>query len=128
VSAKEPTSGCPKCGLRRAAEPVHGQTTCHRCGADITTACAGADPVSEAAPHAGHDFAVPTDLFPRLFVRLAKKDASVTTEALLFAICEHQDVDLEGARLLLEAGEHTRAIARTGPDSWRLRRRRRRRP
>jgi hypothetical protein len=104
--------------------PIHGKATCPCCGAEIQIACEGAG-AGEAIVRGDGDFVVPTDLFARLFARLGGLDASVTEDALLFALTELQDVDLDGARLLLEAGVHTRAIRRAGPHYFRLRRRRR---
>lgn len=128
MNAKGTAPSCPKCGVRRTVVAVHGQATCPRCGADVTAACEGADAADEALDPCGESYSVPTDVFERLFRRLAHRNASVTTDALLFALVELQGVDRDGAQLLLEAGEHTRAIAKTGPDSWRLRRRRKPRP
>jgi len=116
---------CPNCGARDAAVPIHGKAACPCCGAEIQTACEGAGN-GEAIVRGGGDFAVPTDLFARLFARLGGFDASVTEDALLFALTEMQGVDLDGARLLLEAGVHAHAIRRAGPHYFRLRRSRRR--
>ena len=60
-------------------------------------------------------------LFPRLFVHLGGPSATVTTEALLHAIVQSQDCDLDEARLVIEAGERVGLVVRAGEQFHRLR-------
>lgn len=111
---------CPWCGAATIPVHVHGHAQCGGCGANIEPCCDGASAADEAS-HACTDGALPDpQLFARVFSRLGPAGATVTGQALRFALAEQLATDLDGARLVLEAGLHTGAIAADGDDGYRL--------
>lgn len=112
---------CSYCGHLAAAVPVHGHGQCERCGTNIEPCCAGADAFDEAAATADVAAAPDPDLFPRLFAQLGGSTATVTSDALLFALTQRLGSDLDEARLVLEAAERLGVVVPAGVGLHRLR-------
>lgn len=112
---------CPYCG--RLGEPVrvHGHGQCPHCGTNIEPCCAGANALEEAAATAAIDAAPDRALFPRVFEQLGGVRATVTDEALAFGLVQRLAIDLDEARLLIEAAERIGILVAAGPDRHRLR-------
>ncbi len=100
---------------------VHGHGQCGRCGTNTEPCCSGASAESEVTSDGTHLAEPDAGLFPRLFVHLGGPSATVTTEALLHAIVQSQDCDLDEARLVLEAGERVGLVVPVGEQFHRLR-------
>jgi hypothetical protein len=102
---------------------VHGHTQCPRCGNPIEACCTGASPADEAAATPTVAADAEPHLFPELFAqRLGGASATVTTEALLFALTQRLGTELDDARLVLEAAERLGVVERVGDVLHRLRR------
>ena len=67
---------------------VHGHGQCERCGTNIEPCCAGANALDEASAASGDPCGLDAGLFARLFLQLGGATATVTTEALLFALVQ----------------------------------------
>jgi len=115
---------CPSCGSYRGAVFVHGHGQCLTCKTTIEPCCGGASAGDEADAGCGEADAPNVDptLFASLFEQLGGANATVTTDALLFALVQHEDSDLETARVLLEAGERVGLVQRIGDHCHKLRR------
>ena len=113
---------CPYCGHRGAVVQVHGHGQCSNCGTNYEPCCAGADAADEAGSTAAVNAAEEPQLFARLFVQIGGASATVTTEALLFALVQRLGTDLDDARIVLEAGERIGIVQRVGVGCHRLRR------
>ncbi|MBL8752242.1 MAG: hypothetical protein JNK15_02990 [Planctomycetes bacterium] len=111
---------CSYCGHEGAAVPVHGHGQCERCGTNIEPCCSGANAFDEAAATAAIDAVPDPQLFARLFAQLGGPAATVTTDALLFALVQRLGTDLDDARLVLEAGERLGLVTREAPGRHRL--------
>jgi len=122
VTEREPNAVCPYCGAAGGIVFVHGHGQCATCASAVEPCCAGADAGSEAAANLDHPAHADPDLFVRLFAHLGGASATVTEQALLHAIVATQDCDLDEARLVLQAGEHTGLLVASGPGCYRLRR------
>ena len=115
---------CPACGLRAGVEHVHGHGQCLACGTNVDPCCTG-DTGNDAAtttrrePGTGPGDTPPA-LFPLLFQRLGGERATVTTDALLFAMTQRLDCDLDEARLVLEAAERIGLVRTQAPGLHRL--------
>ena len=84
---------------------VHGHGQCRACGTNIEPCCSG--DVSAGPGDLAPSLDLPgigPELFPALFAGLGGVRASVTTEALCFALQQRLGCDLEQARDVLEAG------------------------
>lgn len=112
---------CPYCGHRGPAVTVHGHGQCARCHNNVEPCCTGADAQSEAAATDGLDTGPEPHLFAELFAQLGGESATVTTDALLFALTQRLGTDLDDARLVLEAAERVGIVQPSGPDCHRLR-------
>ncbi len=112
---------CAYCGHEAAPLPVHGHGQCERCGTNIEPCCSGANAFGEAAATAAIDVVPDPTIFARLFELLGGAAATVTTDALLFALVQRLGSDLDEARVVLEAGERLGLIARAGDGMHRLR-------
>jgi hypothetical protein len=114
---------CPWCAWRGEPVAVHGHTQCPRCGNQVEPCCTGAAAGDEAAATPSIDAAPEPHLFPELFAqRLGGASATVTTDALLFALTQRLSTELDDARLVLEAAERLGVVERVGPALHRLRR------
>lgn len=111
---------CPYCNARTAPVHVHGHAQCGACGVNIEPCCDGADPASEVPRKALEPIHADPRLFERMFDRLGGRAVTVTADALVFALVEHLSIDVAGARLILEAGEHTGRLESPGPGCYRL--------
>ncbi|MFY9341865.1 MAG: hypothetical protein WAT39_05220 [Planctomycetota bacterium] len=113
---------CSYCGHEAATVPVHGHGQCERCGTNLEPCCGGADALDEAA--ATRDIAAgpSPDLFPQLFAQLGGPRATVTSDALLFALVQRLGSDLDEAALVLEAAERLGVVECPAPGLHRLRR------
>ena len=100
---------------------VHGHGECPHCGNNVEPCCTGANAQDEAASTAAIDTSPDQQLFPRLFDHLGGRDATVTTDALLFALTQRLGSDLDDARLVLEAAERLGIVQAAGPAQLRLR-------
>ncbi len=87
----------------------------------MTPCCGGADPATEAGSSRGVPTGPDPSLFARVFAELGGDDATVTTDALLFALVQRLGTDLEDAKIVLEAGERTGVVAAAGRGCHRLR-------
>jgi hypothetical protein len=112
---------CGYCGHEGAPVPVHGHGQCERCGTNIEPCCSGASAAGEAAATTVIDAAPDPQLFPRLFEQLGGASATVTSDALLFALTQRLGSDLDEARVVLEAAERLGVVTRAGPALHRLR-------
>ncbi len=113
---------CPWCGVRGEPVHVHGHGQCARCGNNIEPCCSGASAQDEAAATRVIDTAPDQQLFPRLFDHLGGRTATVTSDALLFALTQRLGSDLDDARLVLEAAERLGIVQPAGPSLHRLQR------
>ena len=113
---------CPYCGHAGPPVPVHGHGQCAHCGTNIEPCCAGANAQDEAAATDGNEAGPDPRLFQRLFAQLGGGTATVTTDALLFALVQRLGTDLDGARLVLEAAERIGIVQRAGANQHHLRR------
>lgn len=97
---------CPWCGSMRGVVHVHGHGQCLTCNTNVEPCCAG-DNANDAGTRRENDRPANTapHLFQKVFESLGGKDATVTTDALLFALSNRLGSDLEEARLVLEAAE-----------------------
>jgi hypothetical protein len=111
---------CPSCGSSRGVVFVHGHGQCVACGTNTEPCCAGASALNEVDGGAEDAPFVDPQLFERLFAQLGGAKATVTTDALLFALVQSQGSDLDTARLLLEAGERVGVVQRVGENCHRL--------
>lgn len=116
------TEPCPACGSRRGVVFVHGHGQCTACGENVEPCCGGASAADEADGGAAEAQFVHPDLFLRLFDHLGGRDATVTTDALRFALVQHEGCDLDTGDLLIEAGERLGLVQRAGERCLRLRR------
>ncbi len=112
---------CPYCGHEGAPLAVHGHGQCERCGTNIEPCCAGANAFDEAAAAGGDDAGPDARLFARLFLQLGGPTATVTRDALLFALVQRLGGDLDEAGLVLEAAERVGIVESAGPGLHRLR-------
>ena len=112
---------CSYCGHEGAPVPVHGHGQCERCGTNIEPCCGGANAAEEAG--ATPDIATGPDpgLFARTFVALGGAEATVTGDALRFALAQRLGSDLDEARLVLEAAERVGLVVPVPGDLFRLR-------
>jgi hypothetical protein len=101
---------------------VHGHGQCGKCGTNYEPCCAGADAADEAGSTTEVNASEEPQLFARLFVQLGGAKATVTTEALLFALVQRLGTDLDDARIVLEAGERIGIVQPVGVGCHRLRR------
>jgi hypothetical protein len=122
TSAGATAECCPYCGYRGTVVQVHGHGQCSKCGTNYEPCCAGADAADEAGSTTGVDATAEPQLFARLFVQLGGAKATVTTEALLFALVQRLGTDLDDARIVLEAGERIGIVQPVGEGCHRLRR------
>lgn len=102
---------------------VHGHEQCASCGANVEPCCSGADAVNEAAAVPGIAGGVEPHLFEHLFAQIGGATATVTTDALLFALTQRLGTDLEDAKLVLDAAQRVGIVEPAGPECHRLRRR-----
>ncbi len=116
----DPAARCPTCGHLAPVVHVHGHGQCSHCGANIEPCCTGADAFDEAAATEAIDGVPSPTLFAQLFDHLGGRTATVTADALRFALVQHLGSDLGDAGLLLTAGEHTGHIVRTANGHYRL--------
>jgi hypothetical protein len=122
TEAEANAAPCPYCGHRGAVVEVHGHGQCSNCGTNFEPCCAGADAAEEAGSTTAVNAAEEPQLFARLFVQLGGAKATVTTEALLFALVQRLGTDLDDAKIVLEAGERIGIVQRVGASCHRLRR------
>ena len=113
-------SACPYCGSQSGIVHVHGHAQCATCGVNIEPCCDGADPGSEVSKAALEPIHADPQLFARMFERLGGARATVTADALVFALVEHLAVDLDTARMILDAGQHTGRLESGGSGCYRL--------
>ena len=101
---------------------VHAHGQCAACGANIEPCCSGDTPndAATAAATNGHAVAPVPRLFPHLFAQLGGEHATVTDDALLFALSQHLDCDYDEARVVLEAAERVGIVEAPGPGLRRL--------
>lgn len=100
---------------------VHGHGQCERCGTNIEPCCAGANALDEASAASGDPCGLDAGLFARLFLQLGGATATVTTEALLFALVQRLGSDLDAARVVLEAAQRVGLVVPAGSGLHRLR-------
>lgn len=112
---------CPYCGHEAPLVAVHGHEQCELCSGNVAPCCAGADPVNEAAATPGIAGGPEPHLFDQLFEQLGGHAATVTTDALLFALTQRLGTDLDDAKVVLEAAERVGVVARAGKACHRLR-------
>lgn len=98
---------CPWCGFLAPVVHVHGHGQCTVCHTNIEPCCAGDNggDACTASSRGGPAPDTPPSLFPQLFDALGGRDRTVTQQALLFALSQRLDCDLDDARLVLEAAE-----------------------
>ncbi|MEO6595060.1 MAG: hypothetical protein ABIP94_09950 [Planctomycetota bacterium] len=111
---------CPYCGYLSPVVHVHGHGQCAHCGANVEPCCGGADAADEAAATPGVHAEAEPGLFARVFAQLGGVKATVTTDALLFALTQRLGTDLDDARLMLEAGERVGLVQSAGANCHRL--------
>jgi hypothetical protein len=112
---------CPYCSARLRVVHVHGHGQCAVCGTSIDPCCTGAGPgEASAAPPLHRDLAADPQLFARVFAALGGSEATVTAEALAFALVQRQAVGLDDANLLIEAGLHTGKLRVAVAGAYRL--------
>ena len=98
---------------------VHGHGQCAACGTNVEPCCGGAGGEAGESPTL-HPLDANPQLFERLFEGLGGPKATVAEDALAFALAQRLGVDLDDARLLVEAGVRSgRLIAATG-NSYRI--------
>ena len=100
--------------------PVHGHGQCERCGNNIEPCCSGANALDEASSAGGDACSLDAGLFARLFLQLGGATATVTTEALLFALVQRLGSDLDAARVVLEAAHRVGLVVPAGTGLHRL--------
>jgi uncharacterized paraquat-inducible protein A len=114
---------CPWCAARGELVHVHGHAQCPRCGNNVEPCCSGANAADEATATTATVAGPEPHLFPALFAeRLGGAGATVTTDALLFALTQRLSTELDDARLVLEAAERLGVVERVGDSLHRLRR------
>jgi hypothetical protein len=121
VSSGGAVERCAHCGHRGPIVQVHGHGQCARCHTNIVPCCGGADAASEAAAADGIDAEPEPTLFRSLYEHLGGRAATVTDEALLFALTQRLGSDLDTARLVLEAAERVGIVQAVAPGCHRLR-------
>jgi hypothetical protein len=97
---------------------VHGHGQCPTCKTNVAPCCAGSGDEAELGDRHEQPFA--PDLFVRAFVRLGTPHATVTEAALLHALVDVVDTDLEGARMLLGLGVAQGLVTAPHPGVFRL--------
>jgi hypothetical protein len=115
------TQVCPSCGFVGPPVQVHGHGECTRCHTNIEPCCNGADAAGEAGATPDIDTAPDPQLFVQLFEHLGGRKATVTTDALLFALTQRLGTDLDDARLVLEAAERAGLVRAERAGCHRLR-------
>lgn len=100
---------------------MHGHGQCPHCGTNIEPCCAGANALGEAAATPAIDAAPDRRLFPELFEVLGGAAATITDEALCFGLAQRLGIDLDEAKLLVDAAERVGILAANGPGRHRLR-------
>ena len=113
---------CPYCGFLGPVVDVHGHAQCGHCGTNIGPCCNGADAASEAGATPGVAATANQQLFAQLFHQLGGAAATVTDDALLFALTQRLGTDLDDARVVLEAAERVGVLQVAGTGCHRLRR------
>ncbi|MCA8953168.1 MAG: hypothetical protein KDE27_26895 [Planctomycetes bacterium] len=116
----QPLRACPWCGARAVRVHVHGHAQCTVCGSNVEPCCDGAAAASEADHDALAPLHADPELLPRMFDRLGGRSATVTRDALVFALTEHLDADVDTARLVLEAAERTGVVVANVSGCYRL--------
>ncbi|MFN3240467.1 MAG: hypothetical protein ACE37K_03025 [Planctomycetota bacterium] len=113
---------CPWCGSMRGVVHVHGHAQCVTCGTNVDPCCSG-DTGNDAATRTTTDeqVHVAPELFPLVFDGLGGRAITVTTDALLFALCNRLGSDLAEARMVLEAAERVGVVETARPGQHRLR-------
>ena len=100
---------------------MHGHGQCRSCGTNTEPCCSGdvsgdACEVTQTPPRAE----IGPGLFRAVFDALGGKGASVTTEAVCFALQQRLGCDLEGARRVLLAASRAGWLRSAGPGTHRL--------
>lgn len=113
---------CPWCGVRGEPVRVHGHGQCPHCGNNVEPCCTGANVQDEAAVTGRVATSPDQQLFPLLFDHLGGRAATVTRDALLFALTQRLGTDLDEARVVLEAAERVGIVAAAGDGLHRLQR------
>lgn len=111
---------CAWCGVLGVPVRVHGHGQCAHCGNNIDPCCSGANAQDEAGATSAVDIEPGQQLFPRLFEQLGGRAATVTSDALLFALAQRLATDLDEARIVLEAAERLGIVDRVGANLHRL--------
>lgn len=94
---------CPRCGAALEMVYVHGHGQCARCGENVEACCSGASAFDEAGERESAE-GIDPHLFRRMFDELGGPRASVTREALLFALQRWLGGTLDEAAEILAAG------------------------
>ncbi|MBK8100489.1 MAG: hypothetical protein IPK26_25610 [Planctomycetes bacterium] len=110
---------CPWCGARLSIVHVHGHGQCAACGTNVEPCCGGAGGEAGESPTL-HPLDANPRLFERLFEGLGGPTATVAEDALVFALAQRLGVDLDEARLLIEAGVRTGRLNATAAHSYRI--------
>jgi hypothetical protein len=100
---------------------VHGHGQCSNCGNNVEPCCTGANAADEANATPTIEAAPDPSLFPHLFEQLGGTAATVTTDALVFALTQRLGTDLDDARVVIEAAERLGVVQRVGSACHRLR-------
>lgn len=112
AAAAEDLPRCSWCGEPLVVVRVHGHGQCSRCGTNVDPCCAGASAQAEALEGRSDGKRLDPNLLPRLFAELGGLRATLTEEALVFALCRDLDCDVDEARMVLDAARDLGVIAR----------------
>ena len=116
----EPARPCPFCGQTLAVVHVHGHGQCANCGTNVEPCCGGAANGDAQVDGGAPELEADPQLFVRVFAQLGGAGATVSGDALRFALAQWLGIDLDAAAVVIDAGVHTDKLVAASVQAFRL--------